>query len=66
MFTTMKKIYMIPRTAMTLLSAREQLLDGSAKITGNAEVEYGGHSEGGMSSDVKGSGYNVWNDDWSN
>ncbi len=66
----MKKTYIIPSTEIMQLSAQEHVLDVSANMVGNVNVTYGGHSGGGMTSDVKGdrgsrSDYNVWNDDWS-
>ena len=62
----MKKTYIIPNTAVTLLNSREHLLDASAKLIGDVSVSSGGVSTGGMTSDVKQRvDYNVWNDDWS-
>ena len=62
----MKKTYIIPQTCVTILGSIEHLLQASANITGDVNVTYGGKSTGGMSSDVKSSDYNVWDDDWSN
>ncbi len=61
----MKKIYMIPVLRTQQLGTAEGLLlsgsDGTEKILDNGGTTSGNVTE----SDVK-SGYNVWNDDWSN
>ncbi len=57
----MKKTYIIPCTSVEQLES-VGLIMASANIVGNADVRYGGRSEGGMSSDTKeaGSWSNIW------
>ena len=41
-------------------------MQASAKILGDVEVGFGGESEGGLTSDVKGLEFNtnIWDDEW--
>ena len=61
----MKKTYIIPNSVIVRLNSRELIMQGSAKILGDVEVGFGGESEGGMSSDVKGIGdIDLWDEVW--
>ena len=62
MFTTMKKIYMIPVLRTTTFGVENMIAESGPQTTENPAEQSAGM-------DVKeslSSGYNVWNDDWSN
>lgn len=64
--TTMKKTYIIPLTQAMHLQV-EQVLTSSTDV-GNQYYgfTYGGvDTDGSITPEAKGSGYNIWNDDWS-
>ena len=61
----MKKTYIIPQSIIVRLMSREQVMQGSAKIKGDIEVDFGGDSEDDMTSDVKViTDVNIWTDEW--
>lgn len=63
MFTTMKKIYMIPVLRTTTFGVENMIAVSGPQTTTETPAD----QDAGM--DVKeslSSGYNVWNDDWSN
>ena len=61
----MKKTYIIPQSIVVRLMSRELVMQGSAKITGDIDIDFGGESVGGMTSDVKVvTDINIWDDEW--
>ena len=65
--TTMKKTYIIPLTQAMHLQTEQQMLASSTDV-GNQDYgfTYGGvDTDGSITPEVKGSGWNIWNDDWS-
>lgn len=65
----MKKNYQKPATQIVKIQAVSMLAGSVNSVRGNAELNYGGGSDGteGGAARVKGSGnHDVWSDDWSN
>ncbi len=62
----MKKTYIIPSAfSVQIETKRGLLLSGSAKVNGDANILYGGESDGGMTSDTKGvSSSDQWDNEW--
>ena len=60
-----KKVYIVPAMNIVRVNCHTALLGASQALGGDVDVSYGGEATG-RSADVKGSSYNVWNDDWSN
>lgn len=63
MFTTMNKIYIIPAVKTTAMETFSLIANSITDVEGNSNIQIG-TGETPTEADVK-SGYNVWNDDWS-
>ena len=61
----MKKTYIIPCAFSVQIETNKGLLIGSAHLTGDVDVIFGGDSDGTMSSDVKGfDNKSIWDETW--
>lgn len=55
-----KKIYMSPETVVTVITSKEQVMQGS--LSSNVDIDYGGDADEGMSADSNGNyfGGELW------
>lgn len=55
-----KKIYMSPETVVTVITSKEQVMQGS--VSSNVDIDYGGDADEGMSADSNGNyfGGELW------
>lgn len=55
-----KKIYMSPETVVTVITSKEQVMQGS--VSSNLDIDYGGDAEEDMSADSNGNyfGGELW------